>query len=315
VTRTRAANALIAAMLSLPPGWRAIAAVPVPETPGGPTINIEDVARFYRVYDAANGRPTAEKLQHDYLDDGSPGLHRFARLRKITGARIAENLEKRPEMYREAVRCMTVLPRVRERLTEVFRQLARLYPEASFPPVTLAVGSGKPVAVADESGVMIGIESLCAVTWLESNLEDRSVHLAAHEYAHVQQAIAAPDFYNKNKPTVLEESLIEGAAEFTAEITSGSVSDTDLRSITQGREKSIETEFIADAENTNLTRWLYNGTLTKPGDLGYWVGYRIVKSYYVHADDKRRALREILGMKSVHEFVAESRWYPGIKLD
>ena len=65
---------------------------------------------------------------------------------------------------------------------------------------------------------------------------------------------------------------------------------------------------------SDLTRWLYNGTLTKPGDLGYWVGYRIVKSYYVHAIDKRRALREILGVKSAHEFIAESKWYPGIEL-
>ena len=163
----RAAGALSGAMLLLPLGWRTMAAVRAPETPVSPTININDVdvAQFYRIYDAANGRPTAEQLQRDYLDAGSPGLHRFAQLRKITGARIAENLDKHPEMYRDAVRCMAVLPRVRERLTEVFRQLARLYPEGRFPPVTLAVGPGKPVAVADESGVMIGLESLCVTGW------------------------------------------------------------------------------------------------------------------------------------------------------
>ena len=31
----------------------------------------------------------------------------------------------------------------------------------------------------------------------------------------------------------------------------------------------------------------YNGSLDKQGDLGYWVGYGIVKSYYEHASDKR----------------------------
>jgi uncharacterized protein YjaZ len=52
----------------------------------------------------------------------------------------------------------------------------------------------------------------------------------------------------------------------------------------------------------------------KPADLGYWVGYRIVKSYYQHATDKRRALREILEMTDPKAFVANSGWYPGIRL-
>jgi hypothetical protein len=55
-------------------------------------------------------------------------------------------------------------------------------------------------------------------------------------------------------------------------------------------------------------------TLTKPGDLGYWVGYRIVKSYYERAAEKRRALREVLDMKDPKAFLAESGWYPGIVL-
>ena len=150
---------------------------------------------------------------------------------------------------------------------------------------------------------------------MEPNLEDRFVHVVVHEYAHVQQAIASPALYNDEKPTVLEESLIEGAAEFIAELTSGSVSDTDLPAIVKGREKAIETAFVADEDETDLSRWLYNGTLTRPGDLGYWVGYRIVESYYEHAPDKRRALREIIGMKDPKAFLAGSGWYPGIGLN
>ena len=51
------------------------------------------------------------------------------------------------------------------------------------------------------------------------------------------------------------------------------------------------------------------------GDLGYWVGYRIVKSYYHHADDKSQALRDIFEMTDPSTFLAESGWRPGIKLD
>ena len=81
-----------------------------------PVIEIDDVARFYQVYDAAGGHPTAEQLQHEYLDPGSEGLHHLAEARRVSGTAIAKNLTAHPEMYSDARRCMAVLPRVRQRL-------------------------------------------------------------------------------------------------------------------------------------------------------------------------------------------------------
>jgi uncharacterized protein YjaZ len=115
-------------------------------------------------------------------------------------------------------------------------------------------------------------------------------------------------------PMVLEASLIEGAAEFTAELISGEVSSYQFIARPKGDEKEIETAFVTDEDKTDLSKWLYNGTLEKPGDLGYWIGYRIVKSYYNRAADKREALREILQMSDPKRFVAKSGWYPGVPL-
>jgi len=281
--------------------------------PAGATIHIEDVDRFYKVYDAAGGHPTADQLQHDYLDPGSDGLHQFAKMRKISGAAIAETLAKRPEIYSGAKRCVDVLPTVRRRVGVALRTLGHLYPEAQFPPVTVAVGRGKPVAVGSPvSGVQIGLEALCATDWLNPNVEDRFVHVIAHEYTHVQQVPALVDDEN---PTVLEMSLIEGAAEFTAELISGSVSNSRLGESTAGHEKEIETAFIADEDKTDISAWLYNSTPEQPRDLGYWVGYRIVKSYYQNANDERRALREILQMTDPKAFLGKSGWYPGIQIE
>ena len=81
-----------------------------------------------------------------------------------------------------------------------------------------------------------------------------------------------------------------------------------------GHEIEIETAFVPDEDKTDISRWLYNGTAEKPGDLRYWVGYRIAKSYYQHTPDKRGALREILQMTDPKAFLARSGWYPGISL-
>ena len=120
--------------------WLALAAA---ARAAGPEIHTEDVDLFYKLYDATGGHPTAEQLQRDYLDAGSEGLHQLARLRNVTGARIADTLAKRPELYVGAKRCMAVLPRVRPRVEAALRELVRLYPQARTPPVTIAVGRGK----------------------------------------------------------------------------------------------------------------------------------------------------------------------------
>lgn len=290
-----------------PPANKAVHAGPV-------TINIADVDLFYSVYDAASGHPTAEQLQHDYLDKGSDGLHLFASLRNISGQRIADALSADPSLYTGAKRCLAVLPHARMRLEKALAALGSMYGDARFPPVTIAIGRGKPVAVgAPDTGIQVGLEALCATEWLNPDVEDRIVYVLAHEYVHVQQ-VNAEAIDAKTNPTVLEISLMEGIAEFVDELMTGHVAYSGNAIATAGRELEIETRFAADMDETDLSDWAYNANPDKPGDLGYWVGYRIAKAYYRDAFDKRRALQEILAMSDAKTFLAHSGWYPGINL-
>jgi hypothetical protein len=130
----------------------------------------------------------------------------------------------------------------------------------------------------------------------------------------VQQAAALND---DEHPTLLERSLIEGAAEFGAELLTGrpgEVTSAQMRALTRGHEKEIESAFLTEGDTTDLSKWLDNSTYDKQGDLGYWVGYRIVKSYYQHDSDKRGALREIIEMTDPRAFLSKSGWSPVTKL-
>src|SRR5258708_21265518 len=124
------------------------AGLPKPGRTDGPVIRIDDVGRFYTVYDAAGSRPTAEQLQRDYLDVGSDGLHTFAKIRNITGVNMAATLAKTPAIYSGAKPWAAVLPAVRARHSVAMARLASLYPSARFLPVTVAVGRGRPVAAS-----------------------------------------------------------------------------------------------------------------------------------------------------------------------
>lgn len=273
-----------------------------------PVIDTADVGRFYRLYDAADGHPSAATLQRDYIDVGSDGLKQLARLRKVTGASIADAIARQPQTYIRARDCEAVLPRVRARLSIAMGKLATLYPDARFPPLTITIGHGKPVGVGTrETGVQIGLEALCLHDWINPDIEDRFVRIAMHEFAHVQQAVA---FSELPGATVLSASLEEGTAEFVTELTTGGVAYRYMDRLVAGREVEIETAFQAEMDQTDLSAWLYNSKPEAPADLGYWVGYRIVKSYYERAHDRHQALAAIFGMTDPRAFLAASGWQP-----
>jgi Predicted Zn-dependent protease (DUF2268) len=278
-------------------------------------IETEDVSRFYRLYDATHGRPTGTQVEQHYLRPGSDGLHRLLVERpSVTARTIAANILKHPEQYKHARGCTAVLPGVKRRLSVAMDRFKRLYPEARFPPITIVVSRGKPAAIAGSAGVIASIETLCAVQWMDPNIEDRLVHVLAHEYTHVQQAIAQPALYDDSRPTLLQAALIEGAAEFTAQLISGApgeVWSSQMLSHTTGREHAIESSFVLRAQATDLSQWIDDSTMRIQGDQGYWVGYRIVRSYYDRAPDKRKALRDIIQMNDPRAFLKKSGWYPG----
>jgi hypothetical protein len=297
--------ALAVAMLAAAPTFAA--------PPAGPQILTSDVERFYRVYEAHGGHPDAATLDRDYLAPSSAGLHEFMGLRNVSGATIAKAIETRPDAYENARKCLAVLPNVKRRLTADFAKLARAYPEAKFPPVTLVVGRTRPVGITNPSGVTIGLEALCAASFMNPDPEARFVHVAMHEYGHIQQEgpVSTVDV-DRPGATVLTMSLMEGAGELFAELFSGDVANVAQRAYAKGREGEIERAFVRDEDKTDLKDWMYNsqGTAEQPGDLGYWVGYRIVKTYYDRAPDKHQALLDILHMTDAKAFVAKSGWTP-----
>lgn len=275
-------------------------------------IRTSDVDLFYSIYDAASGAPSADALQRGYIDAGSDGVRQFIPSRIKSAEALAKTIAANRPVYENARSCMAALPAVHARLATVFQKLAAIDPEAVFPPVIVLIGRNNSGGTTGKSGVLIGLEVVCRSDWLQPGIDDRLVHLIAHEYAHLQQfpqggEDAAPD-------TVLKQSLVEGIAELVAELTSGEASESHLQRWTQGREREIGAAFLSDVDSTDLKPWLYNGVGTpeKPGDLGYWAGYGIAKSYYTHARDKRAAIKTLLELKDPKKILAQSGWRPGV---
>jgi hypothetical protein len=275
-------------------------------------VRTDDVDRFYRVYDSAHGQPTAEQLQSQYLDPGSQALHEFVIARIDNATKLAEAIRKRPETYVQARGCLPALAQAKARLPDVYARLAATYPDAKFPPVTFVIGRDSTGGTTTPDGILIGLEAMCRQTMMGADVGDRLTHIIAHELAHVQQpAIAAEP---PPGATLLFQALVEGSAEFVAELTSGDVSYGHMKTWTRGKECAIEQAFQKDAPGSDVSHWLYNGlgTPEKPGDLAYWVGYRISKAYYTQASDKKQAVFDLLHVDddSARAILQRSGWKP-----
>jgi len=289
----------------------AFAQVPQRTRPNAPPlaeIRTSDVDLFYSIYDAAGGAPNADALQHGYIDAGSDGVRQFIPSRIKSAEALAKTIASNPAVYNNARTCMAALPVVRVRLQTVFKKVAVIDPDAIFPPVIVLIGRNNSGGTTGKSGVLIGLEVVCRSDWLQPSIEDRLVHLIAHEYAHIQQFPQGGE--DAVSDTVLKQSLVEGGAELIAELTSGEASESHLQRWTKGHEREIRAAFLADLDSTDLKPWLYNGVGTpeKPGDLGYWVGYTIAKIYYTHAKDKRAAMKILLELKDPKKILADSGW-------
>jgi hypothetical protein len=273
-------------------------------------IVTSDVTNFYRIYDAAGGKPSGAALQRDYIDRGSDGVRQFVPLRIVSGDELASEIAREPAVYERARTCASILPSAKRRLNQSMARLVRLYPRAKTPPVWILIGRNNSGGTTGSSGVLIGLEVVCRPDAAQTNVQDHLIHVVAHEYAHVQQ----PE--PNGSPYVLRDSLREGVAELVAELTSGQISNPQLLKWTSGKEKQIETSFAAAVDSKDLSPWLYNGlgSPDKPGDLGYWVGYRIAKAYYLKHRRTRSALAELIESQDPHAILKASGWHPGIKL-
>lgn len=259
-------------------------------------VQTDDVTRFFKVLDANHGRPSADDLQHGYLDAGTDALRSFTDSRIGSMERLARAIQDKPALFAKARTCATALPSIRTRVAAAVDRLGALLPSVRFPPVTVLVGRGNSGGVTTEAGVVIGLEALCNADWMQADASDRFVHLIAHEYVHVQQPGASIDVA---QPTLLYQTLLEGGAEYVGELISGQPANAHLRRWTQGRECALERAFVQDRAGTDLSKWLYNGPgdEARRGDLGYWIGYRIARDYVSRAPDRSRAITTLLDVR------------------
>lgn len=275
-----------------------------------------DIDNFWHAYDlAAKETDTDKKVavyQSEYLDKGSDGLKDFLRLRIRSAKNLVAVIDKMPGYYASIRPTTLQIAGMEKKMRASFRKFKKAYPDAVFPDVYFLVGVASSGGTTGPSGLLIGSEMYGRTSntpqnelspWLKMVLgtTEKLPAIVAHESCHYNQSYDEPR-------TLLGKSIQEGTCDFISELVAGGNINAAQKTYGDAHQSDLWRQFRTEMNGNDFRNWLYNGSSStdRPADLGYYMGYRIVGSYYRRTKDKKQALRDILNIKDIPQFLTAS---------
>lgn len=288
-------------------------------------VFIEDIDRFWTAYDSVQ-TTTDTLLQVQYMktlytDKGTDGLKLFMKLRKYTPEVWARVIRQYPKFWK-SIRPNTLV--VKQKQTEILaavEKFKKVYPDYRYATIYFTVGALRSAGVAEGNTALVGMEltggtALTDVSeftnkrienYFKTQNINNIVAVTVHEYVHTQQ--------KEEGKTLLGQSIYEGACDFITELTLGTTLTNSYLQYGRAHEAELKVAFKKEMLNADYSQWIYNGSTAKEmGDLGYFMGYVICKSYYKHATDKKKAVKDIIELlysdqEKIEQFLKASRYY------
>jgi hypothetical protein len=285
-----------------------------------------DIDRFWKAFDEAATSSDAEDVyERVYLKPGSAGLKDYFAATNQSAFSLAEAVSEHPKYYR-AIRKNTLSiakdSSLQSKVRQHFEKIKSLYPAAKFQDVYFLIGALVSGGTTSANGLLIGTEITArdAATpveeltdWLRANtgrLEDLPF-LIVHEQVHTLQNVARG--YADDEGTLLWKALQEGGADFVAALATGEKPRGAYFKFGLQNERATWEEFKDQMDGSDWDDWLYNAeaaSAERPADLGYFVGYRILESYYNRASNKQKALEAIIALKNAEQLLKDSGYAP-----
>jgi hypothetical protein len=285
------------------------------ESPSSIKIVTQDIDNFWKLYPAINDSAASKIFLNEYIGNGSAGLKTFYQIRMNSSIQtFIEKIRAKQTYYRSIKDISKQFKTMRPQFIAAANKLETLYPESVFPPIYFIIGNLNNVGTADGyAGLLIGAEHLCRSAHADTSqltpndklvLFDTSlaVPLIVHEYVHFQQK-------NKLEKTLIEFSVMEGVADFITYLITGQYTNPDVYKYGFENERAVWKKFSTEMAGENTDNWLfntYNPQTGYPGNLGYFVGFRICERYYLGSGNKQNAIKELLEIKDFNQILSQS---------
>lgn len=293
------------------------------------TIVYTDIDNFWVAFDSVKTTTDSLKqlniLQRLYVDKGTPGLKAFMQAKGYTTEAWLDCIRSYPK-YWASIRPKTLkIKAVNKELDPYIAKFKKTYPAFKPGNIYFTIGAMRSGGTTQDDKVLIGAElatgdpevdisELPANTqnWLKTYFGTYPfkdvVLLNMHEFVHTQQ--------KGRGNTLLTQTILEGTADFVAELVTGKVPA--MAYMTYGKEHEIELKekFKEEMFLDSYGNWLYNGASNNFGvaDLGYYMGYAICKHYYQQAKNKSAVVKELIELdysndETIEKFLAKTGYF------
>jgi len=272
---------------------------------------LDDAERFAKLFTLTPGFDE-KHIKHKYLNIGSKGIEIFTPNRIENEKNLIRAISENSDAYKKGINvCLPAARKIASDAKQVLNDVKTLLAQEKSAPTYILFGANNSGGTASKEGLSLGLEVLCRFSETEEEAKKLILSFVAHEIVHVYQA-RQPE--NKSKKyNLLRQALSEGFADFIANLVLGNINQSEIERHNFGvkNESVIWPEFKAVMNGKEFTPWMYGpGGEGRPKDLGYWLGKRIAQAFYEKADDKKKALAELLYLKDPQSILISSGYNP-----
>ncbi|AYM99002.1 DUF2268 domain-containing putative Zn-dependent protease [Chryseobacterium sp. 3008163] len=296
----------------------------------GQKIIFDDIINFWKAYDKVIIEKDSAKqislIKDLYINKATPGLNGIMKARNYSAEEYVFAISQYPKFWK-SIRTNTLKSnQFSKEIQNGIEKLKTIYPvlkpvDTYFEIGILRTGGttidgmlliGSEVALADQSVITEEFDERYPHlrSYFNTNPINDVVFLNVHEYIHTQQKETIGN-------TLLSQTIMEGVAEFLAEIALNEKSPNPQIAFGYKNEEKIKREFEKEMFSSNIYNWLMNtpDNQFRMRDLGYFVGYAICKKYYEQSSDKKSAVKEMIQLDYNNEsdlmnFVDRSKYFP-----
>jgi hypothetical protein len=280
-------------------------------------IVTSDISRFWHAFDdAQRSKDPAKVFAYEYFAPGTLGLWGFVPDRLISPFWLAHIVTKYHAYYEATRPYMEQIPKEKSRIVADLYRYKSVYPKAVFPNVYFVVGTLDSAGTSvDGVGMVMGSEMISWPPRLNVQMPgfqtavlattDRIPGDVIHEFTHYNQKDA-------DTSTLLDTSLVEGSADFMADMIEPTHPSQAQWSFGCSHEDALWQVFkqqMASKDQAVSATWLFSydpGPLGAPPFIGYWLGARIVQTYYETHGRSQQAVDDILHINDYPKFLRES---------
>ena len=280
-----------------------------PTKPGESQLIITDLDNFLEAYDQLQpGVDSIAVLNQYYFDRASAGLKEFILRHGLTPELLIDAMQEDPEEYDQIKEFVSNIEETHKEFLISLDQFSEVLPNAMYPPTYLLVGANRGIGQASKLGQLVTVTRVI-------DDPDKLMMMIIHELSHFQQAMSiGGEQYVALYSTpnnMLGLCLREGGAEFITSLVLNRITQEKSLSYLEENMDDLKSKFQTDLKDQNTDYWLW-GSLNQneyPKLLGYAMGHKICETYYNRADDKEKALDDILGITQPEDFLKNSGFF------